>query len=429
MPSLITIKISMINALKNHTVQTVNFVVPVFRLLTCCLKVAQSFAFCVDTAIVVPNIVGLVISTVQICIYLWILVSPRKTRNGSIPNHNVRHPAVSTTMESQSAICVASPTSSTNISLKKSQTLGGTSGSDYDTKFEGAPFEQSTNPQDVKRMRRMMSNRESDQCSRKRKQAHLADLETQENPKRSRTSYLRRKGPSEQVDQVEQLTDANQQLTTSVTVTDNRILKSDVRALRVKLAVDMVARGALASPASSSKISLKRSQTLRGTSSLDYDTKFEGAPFEQGTNPQDVKRMQRMVSYRESDQCSEQVDHVEQLTDANQQLTTAVTVRDNRKLKSDVRAKVKLAEDVVACGALSCGLGSLGLSSPVLNPQQCRVPDVLPVLEVPADDRCFTGLSPTVQVQNSSLQSLSLESFDNRMTSEVTSCAGAGVDV
>ena len=63
----------------------------------------------------------------------------------------------------------------------------------------------------------------------------------------------------------------------------------------VKLAVDMVARGALASPASSSKISLKRSQTLRGTSSLDYDTKFEGAPFEQGTNPQDVKRMQRYV--------------------------------------------------------------------------------------------------------------------------------------
>ena len=47
-----------------------------------------------------------------------------------------------------------------------------------------------------------------------------------------------------------------------------------------------------------------------------------------------------MVSYRESDQCSEQVDHVEQLTDANQQLTTTVTVRDNRKLKSDVRAKV-----------------------------------------------------------------------------------------
>ena len=57
----------------------------------------------------------------------------------------------------------------------------------------------------------------------------------------------------------------------------------------------MVARGALASPASSSKISLKRSQTLRGTISLDYDTKFEGAPFEQGTNPQDVKRMQRYV--------------------------------------------------------------------------------------------------------------------------------------
>lgn len=118
-----------------------------------------------------------------------------------------------------------------------------------------------------------------------------------------------------------------------------------------------------------------------------------------------------------------------QLTDANQQFTTSVT--DNRILKSDVealRVKVKLAEDMVARGALSCGLGSLGLS-PVLNPRQCRGPDVLPVLDFPGDDPCFAGLSPTEQVPNSSLQSISLESFDNRMTSEVTSCGGPGVDV
>ncbi|KAG2656362.1 hypothetical protein PVAP13_1KG077100 [Panicum virgatum] len=243
------------------------------------------------------------------------------TLNGSIPNHiwshnhNVRHPAVSTTIESQSSIC-ASPTSATNLYLKESQTLGGTSGSDSDSEsqldIEGGPCEQSTNPQDVKRMRRMVSNRESARRSRKRKQAHLADLETQVDQLRGENASL-----------FKQLTDANQQFTTAVT--DNRILKSDVEALRVK---------------------------------------------------------------------------------------------------------VKLAEDMVARGALSCGLGSLGLS-PVLNPRQpCRGPDVLPGLDFAGDDACFAGLSPAEQVQNSPLQSIaSLESLENRMTSEVTSCGGAGVDV
>ncbi|KAG2656364.1 bZIP transcription factor RISBZ4-like isoform X2 [Panicum virgatum] len=244
------------------------------------------------------------------------------TLNGSIPNHiwshnhNVRHPAVSTTIESQSSICAASPTSATNLYLKESQTLGGTSGSDSDSEsqldIEGGPCEQSTNPQDVKRMRRMVSNRESARRSRKRKQAHLADLETQVDQLRGENASL-----------FKQLTDANQQFTTAVT--DNRILKSDVEALRVK---------------------------------------------------------------------------------------------------------VKLAEDMVARGALSCGLGSLGLS-PVLNPRQpCRGPDVLPGLDFAGDDACFAGLSPAEQVQNSPLQSIaSLESLENRMTSEVTSCGGAGVDV
>ncbi|CAM0148317.1 unnamed protein product [Urochloa decumbens] len=255
------------------------------------------------------------------------------TLNGSIPNHlwshnhNVRPPAVSTTIESQSSICAsshrirslaaaASPTSATNIYLKESQTLGGTSGSDSDSEslfdIEGGPCEQSTNPQDVKRMRRMVSNRESARRSRKRKQAHLADLETQVDQLRGENASL-----------FKQLTDANQQFTTSVT--DNRILKSDVEALRVK---------------------------------------------------------------------------------------------------------VKLAEDMVARGALSCGLGSLGLS-PVLNPRQaCRGPDVLSGLDFAGDDACFAGLSPTDHVQNSPLQSIaSLESLENRINSEVTSCGGAGVDV
>ncbi|AQK68812.1 Basic leucine zipper 9 [Zea mays] len=49
------------------------------------------------------------------------------------------------------------------------------------------------------------------------------------------------------------------------------------------------------------------------------------------------------------------------------------------------------------------------------------------------DDACFTGLSPAeqLQLQSSPLQSIaaSLESLDNRMASEVTSCGGPGVDV
>uniref|UniRef100_A0A0E0JY82 BZIP domain-containing protein n=2 Tax=Oryza TaxID=4527 RepID=A0A0E0JY82_ORYPU len=216
------------------------------------------------------------------------------TITGGIPNHiwpqsqslNARHPAVSTTIESQSSICAAaSPTSATTLNMKESQTLGGTSGSDSDSEslldIEGGPCEQSTNPLDVKRMRRMVSNRESARRSRKRKQAHLADLETQVDQLRGENASL-----------FKQLTDANQQFTTAVT--DNRILKSDVEALRVK---------------------------------------------------------------------------------------------------------VKMAEDMVARGALSCGLGHLGGLSPALNPRQaCRVPDVLTGLDYAGDDP-FTGLSPPEQVQ------------------------------
>uniref|UniRef100_A0A0D3F3D7 BZIP domain-containing protein n=1 Tax=Oryza barthii TaxID=65489 RepID=A0A0D3F3D7_9ORYZ len=220
--------------------------------------------------------------------------SVTSTITGVIPNHiwpqsqslNARHPAVYT-IESQSSICAAaSPTSATTLNMKESQTLGGTSGSDSDSEslldIEGGPCEQSTNPLDVKRMRRMVSNRESARRSRKRKQAHLADLETQVDQLRGENASL-----------FKQLTDANQQFTTAVT--DNRILKSDVEALRVK---------------------------------------------------------------------------------------------------------VKMAEDMVARGALSCGLGHLGGLSPALNPRQgaCRVPDVLTGLDYAGDDP-FTGLSPPEQVQ------------------------------
>ncbi|VAI56307.1 unnamed protein product [Triticum turgidum subsp. durum] len=231
------------------------------------------------------------------------------TLNGTIQNHlwpqspnlGARHPAVSTTIESQSSIyAAASPTSATNLSIKESQAFGGTSGSDSDSESmfdDGGLCDNGTNPTER---------------SRKRKQAHLVELETQVDQLRGDNASI-----------FKQLTDANQQFTTAVT--DNRILKSDVEALRVK---------------------------------------------------------------------------------------------------------VKLAEDMVARGAMSCGLGHLGLSPAALNP--CRVPDVLAGLDfLPggADDACFGSLSPAEQVQSSPMQSMaSLESLEH--SSRMQHGGGSdGVDV
>ncbi|CAK9141716.1 unnamed protein product [Ilex paraguariensis] len=117
--------------------------------------------------------------------------------------------------------------------------MGATSGSsgeqsDDDIETEAGPCEQSTAAIDVKRIKRMVSNRESARRSRRRKQAHLADLEQQVDQLRGENSSL-----------FKQLTDATQQCKDANM--NNRVLKSDVEALRakVKLAEDMVARGSL----------------------------------------------------------------------------------------------------------------------------------------------------------------------------------------
>jgi septal ring factor EnvC (AmiA/AmiB activator) len=75
---------------------------------------------------------------------------------------------------------------------------------------------------ETKRIRRMVSNRESARRSRRRKQAQLSELESQVEQLKGENATL-----------FKQLSEANQQFTTAVT--DNRILKSDVEALRVKV--------------------------------------------------------------------------------------------------------------------------------------------------------------------------------------------------
>ncbi|XP_059460475.1 basic leucine zipper 9 [Corylus avellana] len=154
----------------------------------------------------------------------------------------LKQSSISVTMDSQSSMCVSSPMSANNPKDTDNQARGATSGSshepsdDEDIELEAGSCEQSTDPSSLKRVRRMISNRESARRSRRRKQAQLQDLELQVEQLRGENGTL-----------CKQLTDATQQY--RVADTDNRVLKSDVEALRakVKLAEDMVTRGSLTS--------------------------------------------------------------------------------------------------------------------------------------------------------------------------------------
>ncbi|XP_066370591.1 bZIP transcription factor RISBZ5-like [Miscanthus floridulus] len=185
---------------------------------------------------------------------------------------------------------------------------------------------------------------------------------------------------------------------------------------------------------------------LESESDSDSESLYEveGVPYERGNKPIETKRIRRMVSNRESArrsrrrkqaQMSELESQVErlkgenatlfqQLSEANQQFSTAVT--DNRILKSDVealRVKVKMAEDMVARSAISCGLGDLGLAPYLNSRKMCQALNMLTTtgLDLLGSD-AFRGPTAAPQVQNSPVQSTaSLESLDNRKSNEVTS--------
>ncbi|KAL9227188.1 hypothetical protein vseg_002911 [Gypsophila vaccaria] len=144
----------------------------------------------------------------------------------------IKQPTVST-IDSQSSISAGSPTS-TLIKPKAGDNQGSGSSEDDDGETEAGQCELSDDGVDVKRLRRMVSNRESARRSRRRKQAQLQELEQQ----------VEQLG-GENVTLFKRLTDATQQLKDAST--NNRVLKSDVEALRakVKLAEDMVTRGSL----------------------------------------------------------------------------------------------------------------------------------------------------------------------------------------
>ncbi|CAI9102648.1 OLC1v1000950C2 [Oldenlandia corymbosa var. corymbosa] len=103
--------------------------------------------------------------------------------------------------------------------------------SDEDDAEEETEGTQNLDPADAKRMRRMLSNRESARRSRRRKQAHLTELETQVSQLRVENSSL-----------LKRLTDVSTKYNEAAV--DNRVLKADVETLRakVKMAEETVKR-------------------------------------------------------------------------------------------------------------------------------------------------------------------------------------------
>ncbi|KAJ4940060.1 hypothetical protein NE237_026751 [Protea cynaroides] len=148
--------------------------------------------------------------------------------------------SISATIDSQSSICVGSPSSAHKPKSGDDQARGATSGSSREQSdeddLEAGSCEQSTGSVEEKdkRSKRKEQNKESARKSRKKKQEQLADMELQVDQLRGENASL-----------YKQLTNANQQFNEAAT--DNRVFKSDVEALRVKvkLAEDMVSRGTL----------------------------------------------------------------------------------------------------------------------------------------------------------------------------------------
>ncbi|GFY81187.1 basic leucine zipper 25 [Actinidia rufa] len=114
----------------------------------------------------------------------------------------------------------------------RSTTSGSSREQSDDDEAEGeTEMMQNTDPSDAKRARRMLSNRESARRSRRRKQAHVTELETKVSQLQVENSSL-----------LERLTDISHKYNEAAV--DNRVLKADVETLRakVKMAEETVKR-------------------------------------------------------------------------------------------------------------------------------------------------------------------------------------------
>ncbi|CAJ1976233.1 unnamed protein product [Sphenostylis stenocarpa] len=150
------------------------------------------------------------------------------TSKGSIPSGN--DPSKLQDKDTKVPVGMPSIQKKPAVAVRPS-TSGSSREQSDDDDAEGETSMNDMDPADAKRVRRMLSNRESARRSRRRKQAHLTDLETQVSQLRGENSTL-----------LKRLTDVSQKYSESAV--DNRVLKADVETLRakVKMAEESVKR-------------------------------------------------------------------------------------------------------------------------------------------------------------------------------------------
>ncbi|KAH7441308.1 hypothetical protein KP509_03G033300 [Ceratopteris richardii] len=171
------------------------------------------------------------------------------------------------------------PKMTTSASVRLNTSGSSLEQSDDEAEVESVGTEQNLPPDDIKRLRRMLSNRESARRSRRRKQAHLSELEMQVAQMRVENSSL-----------FKQLTEITQKLNDALV--DNQVLKSDVEALRakVKIAEDMLARSSI-TPGTRDKPAILRSP-LGGAEQPPQEKKQQPLGNKMGRTPS----MQRVAS-------------------------------------------------------------------------------------------------------------------------------------
>ncbi|XP_010038789.2 light-inducible protein CPRF2 isoform X1 [Eucalyptus grandis] len=157
----------------------------------------------------------------------------------------------------------ALPTIQRDSGVHVKQTTSESSREDSDDEeFEGdTGTTENKDPAEVRRARRMQSNRESARRSRRRKQEHMSELENQVGQlKVEHTGLLKR------------LTDMNQKY--DVASVDNRILKADIETLRakVKMAEETVKRVTGINPLVIAMSNLPSSDIPFGSSPMDSFT-------------------------------------------------------------------------------------------------------------------------------------------------------------
>ncbi|KAK8635849.1 hypothetical protein V6N13_004564 [Hibiscus sabdariffa] len=126
---------------------------------------------------------------------------------------------------------LAVSTTQKKTGVQRRQTTSVSSGEDSDDELRDTETTDNMDPADSKRARRMLSNRESARRSRRRKQAHMNELEAQVGQLRVEHSTL-----------LKTLSDTNHKYDEAAV--DNRILKADIETLRakVKMAEETVKR-------------------------------------------------------------------------------------------------------------------------------------------------------------------------------------------